>query len=109
MVLIGKTNMDEFADGLVERKFLFGPCQESLDLDCTAAVGRFRGGGRGAARSRGDRHRHRRIDPPAGGPVGRVRDQADLRRLLALWARRFASSLDTPGVSAGRPPTARCY
>ena len=69
----------------------FGPVRNPwhADLRARRQLGRLGGGGRGAARPRGDRHRHRRIDSPAGGAVGRVRDQADLRRVLALRAGRF--------------------
>ena len=44
-------------------------------------LGRRGGGGHGAV---GDRHGHRRLDPPAGGAVRRRRSQAHLRRRLPL-------------------------
>ena len=47
-------------------------------------VGRIGGGGRGGDRAGRDRHRHRRLDPPARGLRRHLRDQADLRPLLAL-------------------------
>ena len=46
--------------------------------------GRVGGGGRGAAVRRGDRDRHRRVDPPARRLHRDRRDQADLWPLLAL-------------------------
>ena len=47
-------------------------------------VGRLGGGGRRTPAAGGDRHRHRRLDPPAGELLRHHRHQADLRRLLAL-------------------------
>ena len=59
---------------------------------------------RGALRSRGDRHRHRRIDSPAGGAVGRLRHQADLWRVLALRARRVRVEPRHARRLRARPP-----
>ncbi len=52
-------------------------------------VRRFGGGGRGRSLSRRDRHRYRRLDPPAGGLHRHRRHQADLWPLLALGHRRL--------------------
>ena len=62
-------------------------------------LGRRRGLRRGAV---GDRHRHRRLDPPARGAVRDRRAQADLRRGLALRDDRLRL-LARPG----RPADAR--
>ncbi len=51
-------------------------------------VGRLGGGRRRAPRPALDRHRHRRLDPPAGRPVRDRRDEADLRPRVALRDRR---------------------
>ena len=57
--------------------------------DARRLVGRLGGGGRGGPRARRDRHRHRRLDPPAGGLHRHRRGEADLRALLALGHRRL--------------------
>ena len=49
-------------------------------------LGLGRGGARGPGR---DRHRHRRLDPPAGRLQRHRRPEADLRALLALGHRRL--------------------
>ena len=65
-------------------------------------VRRGRGRLRGAA---GHRHRHRRLDPPAGRRDRHDRDEADVRRGLALRPGR-AGQLPRPGRS-GDPDRAR--
>ena len=64
----------------------FGPVKNPWNTDVRARrqLRRLGGGGRRAARARRDRHRHRRLDPPARVAVRHLRPEADLRRVLAL-------------------------
>ena len=73
-------------DGLVERELVLRPGAQSLGPDARARrlLGRLGGGRRRAPGARGHRHRHRRLDPPAGGALRRLRPEADLRRRVAL-------------------------
>ena len=66
-------------------------------------VGRLGGRGGGGLAARRPRHRHRRLDPPAGRLLRRRRPEADLRPRVALRACRLRV-LARPGraVRAGR-------
>ena len=85
----------------------FGPCRNPWDLARTPGrlLGRQRGGGGGPPGLRRARHRHRRLDPPAGLPLRRGRAEAHLRPGLALRRRRLRE-LARPGRARWRAPSA---
>ena len=93
-VMLGKANLDEFAMGSSSTTSWYGPVENPwrrTRRQPAAGAGRLVGrlGGRGcrARGARRDRHRYRRLDPPAGELLRHRRAEADLWPLLALGGR----------------------
>ncbi len=77
-------------DGLVDRALGLRADREPVGARSRARreQRRVRGGRGGVPRAAGDRHGHRRLDPPAGRAVRHRRDEADVRAGQPLRDRR---------------------
>ena len=118
-VTLGKLSCDEFAMGSANENVAVPavgfdkavPVRNPWDAARIPGrlLGRQRRRGGGAPGAGRDRHRHRRLDPPARLLLRRDRHQADLRPRLAL---RHGGVRLQPGPGrpdgAHRPRTARC-
>ncbi len=100
-VMLGKSNMDEFAMGSSNETSYYGPVKNPWDLKGPRRLlGRLGGRHRRAPGARCHRNRHRRFDPPAGGAHGRDRLKPTYGRVSRYGMIAFASSLDQAGVFA---------
>ena len=89
----------------------YGPTHNPWDLDAhPRRLGRRLGGrGRRLRGAAGDRHRHRWLDPPAGGGHGDGRRQADVRRRRrATGSSRSRPRSTRPGRAPAPCSTRRC-
>ncbi len=80
-LVLGKTNLDQFATGLVGVRTPYPVPRNALDADLVpggSSSGSARGGGAGHRRLRA-RHRYRRIRPGAGGAERHRRAEAEPR------------------------------
>ncbi len=97
-VVMGKTNLDEFAMGSSTENSAFGPTRNPHDTSrVPGGSRRFRRRGRGRVRRALVRQRHRRLDPPAREPVRVVGVKPTYGYVSRYGLVAFASSLDQIG------------
>ena len=101
-VIIGKTNLHEFAFGTTSEESAFGPVRHPRD---PLAIGRrierrVRGRARGRDVLRVGRHRHRRIDPHPVGGLRHRRPEAIARRAAGDGIVPLSTTLDHVGPMA---------
>ena len=80
-IALGKTNLDQFATGLVGTRSPYGVCRNAFDpaLHQRRLLERLRGGRGARARELLAGHRHRRLRPRAGRIQQPRRLQTDAR------------------------------
>ena len=107
-VCLGKTNLDEFAMGSSNMTSYYGGVRnpwtrpgENADAGARRQLGRLGGRGGRPAVPGGHRHRHRRLDPPAGGASAASSGIKPTYGRCSRWGIvAFASSLDQAGPMA---------